>query len=275
VASVPDAQAKRIVVCADDFAVHEGASRGIAALAAAGRVTATSAMVLSPRWAQDVKLLEPLRGKVDVGLHLDLTSGFARAAGYGRSLSRWMLHSFVVPAQAGMTEVIESQLLAFEQSWGAPPDHLDGHQHVHQFAGIREALVAVLRKRYPQRRPWLRLSVPVRGGIKGRIIAAMGARELRRLAAQAGLSCTRQLAGVYDFSGDEARYASHMDLWLREADDGAVLMCHPAAAAPADDEIGPARERECRWLAGPGFAAALASQRATPVTGTSLFAGAA
>ena len=74
-------------MCSDDFAVNQSASLGIAKLADMGRVSATSAMVLSPRWAGDVALLQPLRGRIDVGLHLDWTSEFALRAGHGLSLS--------------------------------------------------------------------------------------------------------------------------------------------------------------------------------------------
>ena len=43
--------AKAVILCADDFAVNASASLGIAKLAGLGRISATSAMVLSPRWA--------------------------------------------------------------------------------------------------------------------------------------------------------------------------------------------------------------------------------
>jgi predicted glycoside hydrolase/deacetylase ChbG (UPF0249 family) len=168
--------------------------------------------------------------------------------------------------------IIEKQLDLFEAHWGAPPDHVDGHQHVHQFAGIREPLLDVLCARYPARRPWLRLSIPVAGGFKGRVIAAMGARALQRAATDAGFQCTNALAGVYDFGGDESDYANRMDAWLRESADGTVLMCHPASEAPGDDEIGPAREREYRWLLGANFASMLSAHHVHPVPGTELFA---
>ena len=54
---------KPLVLCADDFAVHGEASRGIAELAQQGRLSATSAMVLSKRWTQDAALLQDLRGQ--------------------------------------------------------------------------------------------------------------------------------------------------------------------------------------------------------------------
>ncbi|HEY5580029.1 MAG TPA: ChbG/HpnK family deacetylase, partial [Rhodoferax sp.] len=89
-----DAQAgpmKGVILCADDFAVNASASAGIAKLGAMGRISATSVMVLSPRWPQDVALLQSLRGRIDVGLHLDWTSDFALAAGHGLSLGAAML----------------------------------------------------------------------------------------------------------------------------------------------------------------------------------------
>ena len=81
---------KRLVLCADDFALHAPASEGIAELAGAGHLSATSVMTLSPRWPRDVRWLEPLRGQLDVGLHLDWTSEFAEQAGHGMSLARTM-----------------------------------------------------------------------------------------------------------------------------------------------------------------------------------------
>src|SRR5512133_4208043 len=140
---------KGLILCADDFAVNAGASRGIAKLAAMGRISATSVLVLSPRWEQDVALLQDLRGRIDVGLHLDWTSDFALAAGHGLSLGAAMRQAvFGGFDQTAACVVIERQLDAFEAQWQAPPDYVDGHQHVQQFAGIRQALVQVLSRRY-------------------------------------------------------------------------------------------------------------------------------
>jgi len=145
---------KGVMVCADDFAVHAEASLGIAELARNGRISATSVMVLSPRWPQDAALLKDLTQSIDVGLHLDWTSDFAVASGHGMSLAAAIRKAALggfgrggAAAQATRA-VIERQLDAFEAQWKAPPDHVDGHQHVQQFAGIREALVLALVERY-------------------------------------------------------------------------------------------------------------------------------
>ena len=270
---------KRVIVCADDFAVHGPASLGIAQLAALGRISATSAMVLPKRWAQDVALLHPLRGRIDVGLHLDWTSDFAIAAGHGLSLKAAMLKAalggFDRETARGVTRaVIERQLDAFEAQWKAPPDFVDGHQHVQQFAGIRDALVQALASRYGAhsgRQPYLRISRAPLGGadIKSRVIAAMGASALEKIAAHAGITGASALSGIYDFAGDQARYARKMDGWLRAAPPGGIIMCHPAQSVEPGDAIGVARAQEFAYLSGADFPAALAHAGVRLVRGSS------
>ncbi|WHZ10151.1 MAG: hypothetical protein OJF60_000590 [Burkholderiaceae bacterium] len=281
---------KPLVLCADDFALHAGASDGIVRLARSGRLSATSVMALSPHWPQHAAPLRELRGRVDVGLHLDWTSPFARAAGHGMPLAAAMRRALLGGFdRAAARTVIARQLDRFEAEWQAPPDHVDGHQHVQQFAGIREALLDLLSERYPQHPPYLRVSRVLHGtgqpaGVKTRIISALGARALAREADRRGLPRAEALLGVYDFAGDEDRYAKLMDGWLAAAPGGGLVMCHPASAAdpvnerdsggPADarDEIGAARQREFRYLAGERFAEALVRAHATLVRGSSRYA---
>ncbi len=240
-----------LVVCADDYGMSEAVSQAILALAAQARLSATSAMVLSPHWPAHAAWLQACRGQLDVGLHLDWTSAFAMVAGHGMPLGRLMLRALtrrLDPAQ--VRQAIAHQLDLFEQHWGSAPDHVDGHQHVHQFPVIREQLVQVLTERYPdQPRPWLRISRPLQPGrdLKARIIGAMGATALSQLASRAGFVHSARLTGIYDFDGDRAGYVSHLDAWLAQARlcRSVVLMCHPGGAAPvADDEIAMARTRE-------------------------------
>ncbi|NMM91476.1 hypothetical protein B2J88_45485 [Rhodococcus sp. SRB_17] len=266
--------ARALVLCADDFALSAGVSRAIAALAAQGRLSATSAMVLSPRWREDVARLQPLRGQLDVGLHLDWTSAFAVAAGHGQPLPALMVRAALGALRADAVRlVVERQLDAFEAHWKAPPDHIDGHQHVQQFRGIREALVEAVQRRYPQHPPWLRVSLapPGQRDLKARTIAAWGAQALVRQANRAGLPHAEVLSGIYDFSGDTAAYAQHMQRWLRTAPAGTVLMCHPAERADADDAIGAARAREGAYLASAAFAQALAAADVRLARGHDLF----
>jgi predicted glycoside hydrolase/deacetylase ChbG (UPF0249 family) len=299
-------QYKALVVCADDYALNAAVSAGIVQLARQGRLTATSAMVLSPRWAHDAPALRELHANLDVGLHLDWTSEFAQAAGHGAGLSTWMLRAVLSAFDTSqkrtqVREVIERQLDAFEARWQQAPDHVDGHQHVHQFAGIRQLLIEVLQRRYGQvlgdrtavqaqghtqhtfqderKRPWLRISQVAQPGLKARVISAWGARPLQRWAQSISWPHVAPLMGVYDFDPQDGVYAQHMSNWLQQLPSSPVLMCHPASEASAQamgwaldnsqthDAIHSARLREFAYLASDAFAQALHSANVRLVRG--------
>ena len=255
---------KSVVLCADDYALNTPVSQGIVALAMLGRLSATSVMVHSPTWAQDAVALRDVRDRLDVGLHLDWTSHFAQQAGFGAGLGRIMLRACMsglgwggFDAQAVRDE-IERQLDAFETHWQAPPDHVDGHQHIQQFAGLREPLLEVLTRRYgtQTKRPWLRVSQVAQPGLKSQIITRMGAHALQRWAQQHDWPVVAPLLGVYGFDGSLADYAQHMQGWLHDAPQThvpCIIMCHPALSAQADDDIGAARARECAYFASDDF----------------------
>lgn len=273
---------RRLVLCADDYGMSAAVSEAVVrlvrrreegSLAESAGLGATSAMVLSPRWREDAHRLSELRDLLDVGLHLDWTSEFALAAGHGLSLGAAMRRAYFGGFDKGAARtIIERQLDAFEAAWAAPPDHIDGHQHVQQFAGIRQALVDVVTRRYGARAPWLRVSRPqARLDVKGRIIAALGANALTSEAERAGLPVSHTLSGIYGFDAQAGLYARHMALWLAQVPDGALLMCHPATQADADDEIGPARVREFEFLSSPAFADLLRASGVLLVRGSEIY----
>lgn len=243
-----------LVVCADDYGMNEAVSRAILDLAGRERLSATSAMVLSPDWPDHARWLQTCRGRIDVGLHLDWTSPFAIAAGHGLPLGHLMLQTALrrLPA-AQVRRAIERQLDLFEDHWQAAPDHVDGHQHVQQFPVIREQLLQALAQRYPQApRPWLRVSRPLRpgGDVKAWIIGAMGASRLAALAQGEGFAHSAWLTGIDDFGQDRAAYQQRLARWLTQArevpvTEAVVLMCHPGEAlTDASDAIAAARVRE-------------------------------
>ena len=141
-----------------------------------------------------------------MGLHLDWTSPLAVEKGHGLSLNRGVL----IAALGGYNKskarmVIEQQLDLFEQVWGSSPSHIDGHQHVHQFRGIRDALVDVLARRYgslpKDQRPYLRISdnPSDRFNFKSRVIASLNANAIKYIAIKADITPARGLFGVYNF----------------------------------------------------------------------------
>jgi predicted glycoside hydrolase/deacetylase ChbG (UPF0249 family) len=264
---------KHVVACADDYALNAPVSQGIVALSVLGRLSATSVMSLSPRWAEDVAALREVRDRLDVGLHLDWTSPFAIDAGHGGGLGAVMARSTLHLYRQSEVEIeIERQLDAFELHWQATPDHIDGHQHIQQFPVIRDALAKVLLRRYGARvqRPWLRVSHVAQPGFKAQVISAMGAQTLQDWARAHDWPTVSPLLGAYGFDGDLAGYAQHMQTWLAAlpANQTAVLMCHPAVSVQADDEMGPARYREFAYLASDDFVQHLQAARVRLVRGS-------
>jgi len=251
-------QNKEVVLCADDYALNAPVSQGIVALAVLGRLSATSVMSLSPRWAEDVVALRDVRERLDVGVHLDWTSSFAVDAGHGSGLGTVMARAALrLYNPKHIEDEIERQLDAFEAHWQAAPDHIDGHQHVQQFAVFRHALAEVLVRRYGHaaQRPWLRVSQVAQPGLKAKVISAMGAQGLQQWAQANQWPCVGPLLGAYGFDGTLDDYARDMQGWLADVpqDKPALIMCHPAVSAQADDEIGAARKREFAYLAGHDF----------------------
>ncbi len=249
---------KEVVLCADDYALNAPVSQGIVALVVLGRLSATSVMSLSPRWAEDAVALRDVRERLDVGLHLDWTSSFAIEAGHGSGLGQVMARAALrLYNQKNIEDEIERQLDAFEAHWQAAPDHVDGHQHVQQFAVFRHALAEVLVRRYGHaaQRPWLRVSQVAQPGLKAKVISAMGAQGLQQWAQANQWPCVGPLLGAYGFDGTLDDYARDMQGWLADVpqDKTALIMCHPAVSAQTDDEIGTARKREFAYLAGHDF----------------------
>jgi hypothetical protein len=83
----------------------------------------------------------------------------------------------------------------------------------------------------------------------------MGAAPLRKWAQQEAWPMVAPLLGAYGFDGHVDDYAQQMQGWLADlpAHHTALIMCHPAVSAQADDEIGPARKQEFAYLASPDF----------------------
>ena len=245
------------VLCADDYGLNPEVNDAILDLASKRRLTATSVMSLSPYWPEWAAPLKEAESVIDVGLHLDLTSAFAMDEGIGHSLSAWMLRSSARLLQYGLLErVIERQLDLFEEHFGAAPDHVDGHQHVHQFPVIREALMRVLLHRYATGpRPWLRISravVPA-ADFKSQVITAMGATALEGLAVSHGFAHSSHLIGIYDFKGNAFHYGTQLHHWLKDLPRGSVLMCHPAKRIHAQSPTPMASVWEYEVLSSEGF----------------------
>ena len=280
----PGFKPRHWIACADDFAIEASVVDATLELIERGRITATSALVDSPLWPQAAQRLQAqlapkqsgqVSARADVGLHLNLTQPLAT-----RTERVWPLAELIARCALGalprglLRGAIEHQLDAFENAMGRRPDYIDGHQHVHQFAVVRDTLLNVLLQRYEKNLPWLRSTRAPRAvrDLKARGIAALGDRSLRKLAVAAKIHTNAYLVGVYDFDADSAAYWQHLRRWLRDGPEASVLMTHPALRAPHGDPLAAARPMEFAVLASAQFGALLTQSRITLTTGTRLFA---
>jgi predicted glycoside hydrolase/deacetylase ChbG (UPF0249 family) len=263
-----------VVLCADDFGLTEGVSRGIVDLARRGRLSATSVMAHRPGWQAHAADLAGLGGRFGIGLHLTLSLG--RPLGTMRRFAPdgtfppfpALLRSSLrrqTPADE-IREEIDRQLSALESALGRPPDFVDGHQHVHVLPGVREPLLAALAARGWSGRLWLRDPSDRLGAILRRRVAtpkallvAMLARGFGAAARRAGFDVNDGFSGFSSF--DPGRdVGTDFARFFQELGPRQVVMCHPGHVDPALHELDPVietRVREYDYLVSDAFPALL------------------
>jgi predicted glycoside hydrolase/deacetylase ChbG (UPF0249 family) len=256
-----DSTRRHIILCADDYGISPAVSAAIRDLIARRRINATSVMMVAPSFsnAEAGALREAAADHAAIGLHLTLTAPFCPLAGgvaplrdgaflpltamAGRGLAR-MLRPTLLEAE------IAAQIAAFRAAFGRTPDYIDGHQHIHVFPQIGEALIRVASDAAPQ--AWLRqCGRAARHSLepKGLILDALSKR-FKRLATQAGRRTNPAFAGTYTFRAD-ADYAKLFPEFLDGLPDGGLVMCHPGhvdAELVRLDPLTDLREREYAYF---------------------------
>jgi predicted glycoside hydrolase/deacetylase ChbG (UPF0249 family) len=230
-----------IILCADDYALTAGISRAIGELAAARRLSATSAIVTTPHWPAMAPRLAVHRAHLAIGLHLNLTLG--NPLGPMRKLAptgtfpglKALLRRAALSAFEGgeIREEIERQLDHFEARLGFAPDHIDAHQHVHVLPGIRRPLLETVVLRYPQTPPLirnpadrLRTIIARRLAVPKAIAVSLLATGFARAASRRGLPSNDGFAGFSDF--DQRRsYREELSSSLQLPGRRHIVMCHP------------------------------------------------
>jgi predicted glycoside hydrolase/deacetylase ChbG (UPF0249 family) len=265
---------RRIVVCADDYALAPGVSKAIRTLIARGRINATSVMVIFPGLATEATALAmtetPLR--LELGLHVTLTGpyrplvatplrtadgDFPPPANLLEPFARWRIDRGAVEAE------IAAQIRLFVETFKRPPDYVDGHHHVQLMPGIRDPLLATVARDAPG--AWVRQCGPADwrklriGDAKTAMLAALSA-GFRRAARRAGVRFNPAFAGAYDY-GTAGDFAQLFARFLDGLPDGGVIMCHPGFADDAlmaRDRLTQPREAEYAFLSGDQYPQLLA-----------------
>ncbi len=256
---------RRIVLCADDYALSPGVSRSIRELIALGRLNATSVMTVFPGLrGEAAKLLEtksPI--KFETGLHVTLTGGFKPLVASPLKTEDGnlpALDQYFNPlnwpkiSRASVVEEIEAQLRAFRDAFGRTPDFVDGHQHVQLQPMLRGAFIETVARFAP--RAWVRQCAPVSltqfvaGEPKVRLLAWLNLR-FRAQARSRGLAANPAFSGAYDFTTTRD-YGDLFAEFLAGMPSGGLIMCHPGFVDEelrSRDALTDQREKEHKFLA--------------------------
>jgi chitin disaccharide deacetylase len=237
-----------IILCADDYGLTDGVSRAIDELASHRRLSATSAIVTADEWPRYVGRLAALRSDVATGLHLNLTLGepLGRMPGLAPAGTLPEVGKLVRTALTGRLDKREikaeliRQMERFEATLGSPPDHIDGHQHVHSLPIVRDALleaIAAMNWMLPPlvRNPADSIANIVRrrrSAPKAMTVAALSAGFGRRLS-RAGLPSNDTFGGFSDFEAG-TDYRVELTAAFKRAGTRHLVMCHPGFV---DDQL--------------------------------------
>ena len=267
---------RHIWLCADDYGISRTVNTAIRELIAHRRLNATSVMTAAPHFdAEEAAALDALNSGVTraaIGLHVTLTGPFKplsegfKPLGHGHFLPLNKMMRAAVTRRLNserLTIEVATQVEAFVMAFGRPPDFIDGHQHVHLFPQVRDAVLKVAREAAPD--AWIRQCGRPRaaGRRKSRKELVLDVLSLgfRRKARRRGVAVNPAFAGAYDFR-DEPDFAKVFPRFLAGLPDGGLIMCHPGFVDTELRRLDPLtdqREREFAYFNSDEFSRALAA----------------
>lgn len=259
---------RRIVLCADDYGQAPSISQGILNLVKLRRLSAVSCMVNCENWHEHAAWLKEYKDQIDIGLHFNLTEGCALSKAYHDAHGAQFKPLIQVLAQASLRQLNKAaleaecyaQIARFVDTLGFVPHHIDGHQHVHQFPLVRDAMMNVYRYHLREHTTYIRLVKEkiiwqdiVRSSKKV-IIHLSGTNALERLLKLHDIPHNKSFAGIYDFAKHASQYRQLFRTFLQQMNDGGLMMCHPGLAnANGDDVIADARGKEYAYFSSDEF----------------------
>lgn len=256
---------KNVILCADDYGQNPAISQAIIELIQKKRLSATSCMVNSPYWPRHAKGLLPFKRQVDIGLHINFTTGQALSSQFVKhygtelfSLGRILLKSHLRWLNKGVIRAeVEAQLDSFNDAMQQYPNFIDGHQHIHQFPVLRDIILEVYEKRLRAHGSYMRsvTSSWNESPFKSFIIQITGANKLKNQLIKRSIPHNVSFEGIYNFS-QASQYHKKFLHFLELAKDNTLIMCHPGHGLDTDyDPIYPSRQLEYQYLASEQFLA--------------------
>lgn len=259
---------KKFILCADDYSQNEAINGAIIRLAKNHRLSAISCMTNSRSWLDDANALKELK-HCDLGVHLNFTHGEPLSQSmkavypqFPQSLSRISLDLLKNTLKKHVIyDEICCQLDRFKKALGKNPDFIDGHQHIHHFPRIRQALMDAYHHHYTNEKPYIRVSAnrlfEKAFSLKKLAVFLTGAYALKKILAQQGLPHNEYFAGVYNFKPSPS-YQTHFEEFIDNIPSRTLIMCHPGLESEAiDDPIASARINEFNFLISDAFSTLL------------------
>jgi len=220
------ADARFLIVNADDFGRTEGINAGVIRAHEHGIVTSASMMVRY-RFAPLAASYARARPALSLGLHVDLYE-------WEYDGTDWCEVYEIVPTDdpAAVRDEVEHQLELFRKLVGRKPTHIDSHQHVHMMESAVHAVVSEMAES---------LGVPLRRATQG-------------------IKYSGQFYGQTKYGKGIERAISVENLIeiLRALPLGITeLGCHPAEGADVDSTYRAERQRELDVLCDPRIRAVI------------------
>lgn len=261
---------RTITLCADDFGQTNAICKGILQLVENNRLSAVSCMVNGSVCASYAPELYKHHPHIDIGLHLNFTEG----APVSQSLAQHFKYSF--PSLGKLSyllfrhqlsnSIIEAEIAAqidqFQQLFHKLPDFIDGHQHIHHFPDIRQALIQQYQHYYPEKTAYIRISTTLPFQWldfyqfpKKHLIALTGAIALQKQLAKLHIPHNQSFEGIYNFKSPPL-YRHYFQQFLQRIKAGGLIMCHPGLATDdPKDPLHQSRIREFNYLISNDFIA--------------------
>ena len=247
---------KQLIICADDFAQNAEISDGILILARDKRINAISCMVNDSSWRDASQDLLGTSYNGYVGLHLNFTFGQPLSSVWRKnegekfySLPTLIKKLYLGKIQKTTLEAeIQAQIDVFANAMHIYPDFLDGHQHVHQLPGLREALLHVYTKikshtageendvdEHEYSDSFFRNTSnghkdfwTISGFPKLQVLSILGGRKFKKLLTIKQIPTNASFAGVYNFK-NARNYRKYFQKFLNQTQNGGIIMCHPGS----------------------------------------------
>lgn len=268
---------KQIIICADDFAQNSEISDGILILARGKRINAISCMVNGVNWDDVSRDLLDTSYEGYVGLHLNFTFGQPLSSVWRKhegekfyTLSTLIKKLYLGKIQLSTLEAeIQAQIDVFTHAMHIYPDFIDGHQHVQQLPGVREALFNVHNKimghtttveateveEHDYHDSFFRNTsnghqdfFKLVGFPKPQALSILGGIKFKQLLTVKQIPTNASFAGVYNFK--KARnYRKYFQRFLNQTKNGGIIMCHPGSySKDISDPLHKYRHHELTYL---------------------------